>query len=500
MRYGHILKVLLAVCVTCISVRVQAAEYLNGELWLQILLSSSTELTIAVPTGAIVSVAELSSPVSRELSGNIRFAYSDRHYENSWGVLLGSNICDPDTMFTEDNIRQRFVWKDQRLELIHELQTFDIHTFHSEAEAKTYAVQRGLSTKSVQAVPLRNSTVKAICNNQTYYFETPLKLSSTTSLRFNGSTLDFSGDFILKSVDDKLVLSHFLPMEDYVSGVIQNEIGSGAPLEAMKTQAVAARTHAISLLLYNRHLNDGYDLCNGTHCQVYKGRYLQNASIRQAVAETRDEVLLGDGRVADATYHSSCGGKTDSSANIWKGQPLTHLMGVTCCPEADSLDLSQESDARKWIDIKIDNRNMSSWERSATVWERSISRKSVAKNAGMASLKRIIITKRGVSGRIVKMTLVGDKNIELDSEYKIRQIFGNLPSSLFYIQGRHEFSSGVTRQTIRETLIIKGKGSGHGVGMCQVGALRMAREGETYNDILLHYYPGVQIIKDWKTK
>jgi SpoIID/LytB domain protein len=85
---------------------------------------------------------------------------------------------------------------------------------------------------------------------------------------------------------------------------------------------------------------------------VYKGKYLQNDAIREAVKATRHEVLFTGTYPADTPYHSSCGGKTDASSHIWRGKPVEHLNGVTCIAEADEYDLSQETDARAWIDTK----------------------------------------------------------------------------------------------------------------------------------------------------
>src|SRR5690606_27787494 len=114
------------------------------------------------------------------------------------------------------------------------------------------------------------------------------------------------GEFVLKVRDGKLVLNQILPLEEYIAGVIPNEIGNNSPLEALKAQAVAARTHAVSLLLYNRHSKDGYDLCSSTHWQVYKAKHLRTERIEEAVMQSAGEVIVTEDRVADATYHSSC--------------------------------------------------------------------------------------------------------------------------------------------------------------------------------------------------
>ncbi|MDZ4182346.1 MAG: SpoIID/LytB domain-containing protein, partial [Candidatus Cloacimonadaceae bacterium] len=288
-----------------------------------------------------------------------------------------------------------------------------------------------------------------------------------------------------------------LPLEDYVGGVIQNEIGNSAPIEALKAQAIAARTHAVSLLLYNRHKSDGYDLCNATHCQVYKGKHLSNDNIVRSVIETKYQIMVYGARVADATYHSSCGGRTDSSANIWKGTPLPFLMGVACWDDCDSLDLTNEKNARAWIDTKVVSPGASSWERATLQWEKTVTRTTLENNLGIKSLRRIEINKRGTSGRIVSMTFVGNNRVTLDSEYRIRQVFGGLSSSFFYIKGTYSSSKGAIVMQVPTKLQVKGKGSGHGVGMCQVGTLKRARDGMAYTDILQTYYPGTSLSDKW---
>jgi len=140
---------------------------------------------------------------------------------------------------------------------------------------------------------------------------------------------------------------------------------------------------------------------------------------------------------------------------------------------------------------------MSSWEHGALSWHKSISLNQLSKNAGLSSISRIEILQRGSSGRITKVKLIGNETISLNSEYQIRQVFGNLLSSFFYIEGPYQVANGIVIIIPKPTIKIKGKGAGHGVGMCQVGALRMARKGTKYEEILQHYYPGTTINKDW---
>ncbi|MDZ4122497.1 MAG: SpoIID/LytB domain-containing protein, partial [Candidatus Cloacimonadaceae bacterium] len=229
---------------------------------------------------------------------------------------------------------------------------------------------------------------------------------------------------------------------------------------------------------------------------VYKGRHLLNQNILTAVEQTKGEILVYEGRIASATYHSSSGGKTDSSQNIWRGNFYPYLCGVTVYPEAESYDLTTETDAKKWINFKLQTNGMSSWERQSLSWSKSISRSQLAKNLSLSRINTIEIVRRGFSGRILSLRFNGD--VLLEGEYRIRQAFGNLPSSFFYIEGNQGRSKdGNPLYTVHETIKLNGKGSGHGVGMCQVSTLQKARAGENYKDILSTFYPGTEIIDKW---
>ena len=481
-------KLLLWLLLALLLLPLTAAEIKDNTLYLEVLLSEgkSLKLKSSDSNPALLTIKEVNSPIERQIQGNsFSISFMNRDKLPFWGFL---NCIEPigiHTMDEENVIRQTIVWEDGKLRLKNERMVFEPISFGNRDEALLYASETGIPAQQIRAIPMINATVKISTGADDYYFETPLHIKSEKDIQVGGLNLGFCGEFILKAMGEKLVLTQYLSLEDYVGGVIQNEIGSSAPLEALKTQAVAARTHAIKLLLYNRHTPDGYDLCNGTHCQVYKGQYLSNANIRTAVSETAGEVLTLDGLIADATYHSSCGGKTDSSANIWRSTPLDHLMGVTCISDCDSLDLSTASGAKAWLNTSLSDPEASSWERATLNWSRQISRSKLAKNLGLKSISKIEVLKRGNSGRVILMKITGNKTVTLNSEYKIRQVFGNLPSSFFYITS---FGS---------TISLKGKGSGHGVGMCQVGALRLARNGWQYPQILEKYYPGTTISRDW---
>lgn len=492
------MRVCSFVLILCLVLGLSAAEYRDNQLWLEINLAVESSLQLkAQNPNSEMHISEGDGLFSKLLKGNISISVVNQESLSYYGILDRKLSGEASPMDSLAVVREYFAWENNRLGIKHELLFFDEQGFSSYEAAEIYAAEMSIPKSKIMEIPMQNSTVK-ISNDrgETIYLETPLRIESD-GFKVNNGSLAFEGAFVLKTVKSKLVLNHFLPLEEYLAGVIQNEIGNNSPVEALKAQAVAARTHALSLLINNRHKADGYDLCSSTHCQVYKGKYLQNESIRNAVRDCGSEALFIGGNIADATYHSSCGGKTDASSVIWKGKPVSHLDGVTCIADADSLDLSRERIAREWIDTKQSSEGMSSWERGALSWDKSINLGKLADNVGLSYISKLVIISRGRSGRITSMKFVGDRVVQLDNEYKIRQAFGNTLSSFFYIKSEYEESGANIVIIPKASVQLKGKGAGHGVGMCQVGALRMAREGKTYKEILQHYYPGTELKYDW---
>ncbi|PKN80057.1 MAG: hypothetical protein CVU48_03210 [Candidatus Cloacimonetes bacterium HGW-Cloacimonetes-1] len=473
-----------------------AAEIVDNTLILDVMLDSGN--SISVQSSTVVIVSEIGSAISRELTGSFVIEPYESNIHSVYGLLTRTEQLPADYTGDEaENVVTSYKWRDGQLIIQKERLIFEDIFFDTRAEAEEYASSAGFPSNRIRTIPMAGTLVKiTVAKSNVYYLESPLKMSSNNDISFNNKPLKYSGDFFVKSGENRLLVCHRLPLEDYVAGVIQNEIGNNAPLEAMKAQAVAARSHAVSLLLYNRHKDDGYDLCNATHCQVYKGKHLLNSSVLQAVTDTQNCVLAFGTQLAETPYHSSSGGKTDSSRNIWKGKPIEYLMGVSVYAETDSLDLTIEEDARYWIDMKVHTNDMSSWERASVAWSNRISKSQLEKNTQIDKIRTIEILKRGYSGRVLSIKI--NNSVVIDGEYKIRGAFGNLPSSFFYINGDYDLSAdGNPVINVGGDLLLNGKGSGHGVGLCQVSTLQMARSGESWQSILSFFYPGTHIIDNW---
>lgn len=490
------MRLLLIVALILTLSVLHSAEIKNGQLFLEIYVLDGKQISINPQSSFTIS--EMGSPITKYYSDKITLQLSAADEQAMWGIINKSEVIESDALdyYLDDNIREKFVWQDDKLTIKHEKLTFEDKYFKSKEAAEKYASETGYSKKQIRSIPMQNASLKVtLPNGKTHFYQLPVTLDCQDGISFNDYSDVYQGAFIIKPGHGKLIVTNLQDIENYVAGVVPNEIGNVAPQEALKAQAVAARTHAISLLLYNRHADDGYDLCNGTHCQVYKGNHLRGEAIDKAVLDTKGVVIMYAGKIADGVYHSSCGGKTESNQNAWNGTAIPYLQGVSCYPELDSVDLSNESNAVECINTKISTADMASWEKRSEMWDKTLSKSQLEKNCGVSGLTSMEVLKRGVSGRIIKLKLIGTSSVTLDNEWKIRQQLGGLPSSFFYITNGKK-SDGKT-YSLPETISIKGKGSGHGVGLCQVGALQKARQGWKWDAILQHYYPGITLGTEW---
>lgn len=297
----------------------------------------------------------------------------------------------------------------------------------------------------------------------------------------------------------KFMVTNVVFAEDYLRSVVPAEMGADAPLEALKAQAVASRTFALGNR--GKHAKDGFDLCAGVHCQVYKGADAERPSTDQAVQETAGLVMKRDGMLVSAPFHSTCGGRTEDAQNVW-GSPSPVLQSVRCSAQGEGSSLkSEETFAQFLADAQ------GSYCRGSRLfrWERRYSREEVQERleanlkddngnpVRLGKLTGLSVLQRSDSGRVLKLRAYGTKaNADLSRE-SIRWAFGDgslggegsLPSLLFRIVKSVNGN--------RVQYIISGGGWGHGVGMCQNGAIGMARAGKDFRAVLQHYYQGIAL-------
>lgn len=260
-----------------------------------------------------------------------------------------------------------------------------------------------------------------------------------------------------------LTVINNIQVEDYLYGVVPKEMPSNWPAEALCAQSVAARTFALKNR--KRHSEEGFDLCNTSHCQVYEGMSAEMRTTTEAVNNTRGEVLFYKGAIIDALFHTDSGGMTESSENVW-GSSVPYLRAVT----------ETQMQTQPW------NRSIS----MASFVQKIEADGKILGTLREIRLSPLLIGKgsedRTPSGRVRSMEFIGSKGRVILSGNDLRSMF-SLPSTLFHVRyGNSE-------------IIFNGYGSGHGLGLSQWGAKTLADQRKNYKDILFHYYTGVTLEK-----
>ena len=298
----------------------------------------------------------------------------------------------------------------------------------------------------------------------------------------------------------QLAVVNAVPEDKLLAGLVPAEMSASSPPEALKAQAVAARNELLAKI-GTRHLTDPYRLCATQHCQVYAGAGREDARASAAVAATRGELLVREagGGLVDAVYSASCGGHGEDNEHVWGGLPDTSLRGHIDGDAALQARLPTfarigETELRTWLAMGPSPEGP--WcarPKEAQInyrWRKPIDVTALGARAGVGRLRDVEVLERGVSGRATRLRLVGDGgDKELRGELEIRRALGNLKSAMFVIDLARD--DGVHLSAANAV----GGGHGHGVGMCQVGAVGMAQAGHSYVEILRQYYAGARLRK-----
>jgi len=294
-----------------------------------------------------------------------------------------------------------------------------------------------------------------------------------------------------------------LHMEEYLRGVVPYEIGSDAPLQAKCAQAVAARSFALLALVRSQHPNENFEICAEICCQVYGGLEKAAPDVDQAVASTRGQVLTFEGEPIPAYYAGNCGGWTEDIRVAWPGRSNQRAyFGAARFdgPNPPALDLTKETDLRDWLTsspasyCNMEHFKVPAWASRNLRWKREFTAEEVtafvAQRQDIGRVRAIRPGGRGPSGRLKSAGFVGENGTYTASpEYDIRKVFEPyLRSGSFVV----ETKGSAERPT---HFILTGGGAGHGVGMCQTGAMGMANDGKNFAEILKHYYPNAELRK-----
>lgn len=282
-------------------------------------------------------------------------------------------------------------------------------------------------------------------------------------------------------------------IDDWLKGVLPAEIGN-APPEALKAQAVAARSEAVHKLASPPHAADGFDFCTGEHCQAYKGMAPETPEANAACDVTLGIVLTIGGEVIDAVYHDCCGGMTAGAEDVWDSPPQHGIRAIYDVPgNPTMIDLSAETNARKFLEsaqthiyCNPETHAFPNYVRKYYRWQKTMTAQELRRACGVGRVSDIQVIERRPSGRVRKLQITGDSGSRVvEKELPIRNML-NLWSGFFVIDAT---KSG----DYVDSITITGAGHGHGAGLCQMGARSMAEAGLTYDKILTHYYYGAQV-------
>lgn len=285
-----------------------------------------------------------------------------------------------------------------------------------------------------------------------------LKVSAPAFLQVNGK--GYRGIIEVSPLEKGLQVVDELPLEDYLIGLINCEISSQWPMEAIKAQAVIARSYALYQMEARK--SAPYHLESSVMDQVYEGCDIEDSRAARGVRETAGEILSFDGRTIQSFYHSNCGGHTEAAENVW-GYPVPYLQGVDCkyCATAGTMK-----------------------------WDQAIALKkleNLLKSAGfhVPGLRDVKAGRRNRSGRLSDVLLVFSKGSLTVSAVNFRKAIGYtvIKSTNFEVRIRGEEAA------------FSGAGYGHGVGLCQWGAKQRAEDGFDYQEILDYYYRGTTLKK-----
>ena len=300
-------------------------------------------------------------------------------------------------------------------------------------------------------------------------------------VRWNGKR--YRGELVITPTDSGLLVVNRLPMDDYLRGVVPLEIGNrtSAEMAAVQAQAVAARTYAY------KHLSDtrSFDMYATVQDQVYGGIDAEVPLSDAAITATRDVVVLYNGQPITTPYHSTCGGSTAGVSEVWYDQPDEPYLR----PVSDRIPGTNN--------YYCDPSPRFSWTQSydaaslRAVMERYLASYTNAPKANLGRITDVREQGRTASGRVAALTVRTESGSYTlrgnDIRFVLRDPKGTiLNSTLFSL-------TATTNGGEVSDLTLNGRGYGHGIGMCQWGAIGRARAGQDYRTILETYYPGTTI-------
>ena len=343
--------------------------------------------------------------------------------------------------------------------------------------------------------------------------------------------------------DNNICAINELPVETYLTSVISSEMSATSSLELLKAHAVISRSWLLAQMeqrkaennnvekqpsffktneeivrWYDREDHKRFDVCADDHCQRYQGiTKAANKHVVEAIQQTAGEILTSHGEICDARYSKCCGGAVEEFQYCWENIKKPYLQALPdTLPDSTPLpDLTDEAVARQWIlsspntfcnttDQKVLSQVLNDFDQETTDfyrWNQTYSQAEVKQlleeklEVQFGDIIDLVPLSRGKSGRIYRLKIVGkERTLIIGKELEIRRALSksHLYSSAFIVE-KADIKDGVPQK-----FIIKGAGWGHGVGLCQIGAAMMGKQGYRYEEILLHYYKGAEITKAYE--
>ena len=340
--------------------------------------------------------------------------------------------------------------------------------------------------------------------------------------------------------DNNICAINELPVETYLTSVISSEMRATSSLELLKAHAVISRSWLLAQMeqrkaennnvekqpsffktdeeivrWYDREDHKRFDMCADDHCQRYQGiTKAAHTHVVEAIQQTAGEILTSHGEICDARYSKCCGGAVEEFQYCWENikKPYLQALPDTLPDTALLPDLTDEAVARQWIlsspdafcnttDQKVLSQVLNDFDQETTDfyrWSQTYSQAEVKQlleeklEVQFGDIIDLIPLERGKSGRIYRLKIVGkERTLIIGKELEIRRALSksHLYSSAFIVEKAD------IKDSVPQKFVIKGAGWGHGVGLCQIGAAMMGKQGYRYEEILLHYYKGAEITK-----
>ena len=264
----------------------------------------------------------------------------------------------------------------------------------------------------------------------------------------------YEDDFEISSDGKELTLVNLVDIDNYLAGVVESEGGGGRHIEYYKVQALMSRTYAMKYR--GKHKKDGFDLCDGVHCQAYHSMMRLTPIIDSAVIQTHDLVMLDSkNQLIDAYFHANCGGQTCEPQDVWN-QKIEYLYSFidTFCIYTKQATWEKRIDKKVWQNFLVDKYDYPIYDSTY--------------------LSMIFTFNQPQRKAFYIHPVFGIPLRDIREEFDLKSTFFSC-----HLEG--------------EEVVLQGRGFGHGVGLCQEGAMKMGKSGFNFRQIALFYFPNISI-------